>query len=772
MLKVHRNAAPRGRPAVLPGRAVRLPAAAAAAVLCAMVAVAPQASAATAVATAGATAKSLTTASATATATKNAKPKGPSDVSFMAATAAKTAQTAKTATVKNVCGAAKAGVMTCMALQRTDLKPLARGTKAAEQPLSEPWGYGFFASDLQSAYNVGSSSGGPVNTVAVVDAYDDPNIVSDDATYRADFGLDACNTTTLSGCVTKVNEYGQASPLPAAASGDNIGWATEEALDVDMVSALCQQCHILLVEANTAGSLDLGNGVNSAVAAGAKYVSNSYGSPEFSSETNLDATYFNHPGVVITASAGDQGYGVDWPAASPDVTAVGGTSLYSGESARGWTEYAWSGTGSGCSAYEAKPAWQSDTGCSNRTVADVSADANPYTGVAEYDSYASGGWTEEGGTSAAAPIIAAVYAQANDITAGTYPSSYPYAHRGILNDVYSFSNGSCNPTYLCTAVDGYDGPTGNGTPEGTAGFLPDTAFSNPNLVLGALSTDTGMYASQGSLSGVPWDLEYSPANHLAVASDPAHGPLLATTADSGEMYAKQGGLGAGWVDEGLNDVTQLAAASDSTNGPLLAAVTFGGELYAKEGTLNSPWIDEAGDVSQVAVASDPSHGPLLVIVQSSGEVWAKEGNLSNNWVDEASNMRSVSAASDTPNGPLIAALSATGGVVWAKEGGLSNNWVEEAGGMTQIAVASDPTYGPLITAIRGDGEVLAKEGGLSTNWVDQQTTASQIAVGSDPGNGPLIMTLNSSGGASVKAGALFTHWVYIGGNVLSIAAAG
>ena len=689
------------------------------------------------------------------------KPKVISDATATAANAA-----AKHA-VQNLCATPKPGTASCLAQRRTDLKPLARSAVA---PFNEPYGYGYFPSDLQSAYHVGLNASGPQVTVAIVDAYDDPDIVADDAAYRAQFGLAACNTTTLSGCVTKVNELGAPGPLPAAASGTNAGWATEEALDVDMVSALCQQCHIMLVEANSAGYNDLGVGVNSAVAEGVKYVSNSYGGPEFSGETALDTAYYNHPGAVITASAGDSGYGVMYPAASPDVTAVGGTSLYSSGNSRGWTENAWSGTGSGCSAYEAKPAWQSDTGCSRRTVADVSADADPNTGVAVLDSYREGGWAQVGGTSESSPIIAAVYAQANTITAGGNPASYPYAHLGNLNDVTAGSNGSCNPAYFCTAQTGYDGPTGNGTPEGTAGFVPDTVFSNPNIVLGARSTDTNMYASQGALSGVQWNLEKSGAGHLAVASDSSHGPLLVTTDSNSEVWAKEGGLSAGWVDEG-GPATQVAAASDPTNGPLVAYIGFGGELYAKEGSLSAGWVDEASDVAQVAVASDPVHGPLLLIVQSNGNVWAKEGGLSTTWVGEAGGMTRVAAASDAANGPLLMVLRGDGEVL-AKEGGLSTNWVDEAGGMTQIAAAGDSLDGPLLTVIRADGEVLAKEGGLSTNWADEHAQAATIAVGSDPGNGPLIFALTSGGAASVKAGALWTAWVPVGQNVLDISAAG
>jgi subtilase family serine protease len=174
---------------------------------------------------------------------------------------------------------------------------------------------------------------------------------------------------------------------------------------------------------------------------------------------------------VITASAGDGGYGVEYPAASPFVTAVGGTSLTTASSTRGWAETVWSGTGSGCSAYEANPGWQPKTTyCTTRTVADTSADANPSTGVAVYDSYGQSGWLVFGGTSVASPIIASVYALANNASSETAGSLYGAS----LNRVTSGTNTRSCSTYLCNAADslvtGYNGPTGNGTPNGTSGF--------------------------------------------------------------------------------------------------------------------------------------------------------------------------------------------------------------------------------------------------------------------------------------------------------------
>ncbi|MFI6377297.1 peptidase S8 [Streptomyces sp. NPDC050546] len=341
--------------------------------------------------------------------------------------------------------------------------------KAADA--TAPSGYG--PSDLQDAYGLTSAaaSNGSGRTIAVVDAYDDPNAESDLAAYRSHYGLPAC--TTANGCFKKVSQTGSTTSLPTADSG----WAGEISLDLDMASAICPNCHITLVEAKSASMANLGTAVNEAVSLGAKYVSNSYGGGESSSDATYDSSYFNHPGVAITVSAGDAGYGAEYPAASKYVTAVGGTALSASSTARGWTESVWrtsstEGTGSGCSAYDAKPAWQTDTGCAKRTIADVSAVADPATGVSVYDTYGADGqgWATYGGTSASAPIIASVYALAGTPSSGSYPAKFPYANTSALNDVTSGSNGNCTTSYFCTARTGYDGPTGWGTPEGLGAF--------------------------------------------------------------------------------------------------------------------------------------------------------------------------------------------------------------------------------------------------------------------------------------------------------------
>src|SRR5689334_8488757 len=308
---------------------------------------------------------------------------------------------------KDLCGPVAPGLMRCHAKVVTD---------AAGEPivsngpfLTAPSGLG--AADIQGAYKL-PTTGGAGRTVAIVDAFDAPNAESDLATYRTQYGLPAC--TTANGCFKKVNQTGQASPLPKSDSG----WAGEIMLDLDMVSATCPDCKILLVEANSANTPDLGAAVNTAAMMGASAISNSYGGSEDSSVTSASSQYYKHPGVLVTVSSGDSGYGVEFPASSEFVMAVGGTNLAKSSSTRGWAEKAWSKAGSGCSAYIAKPSWQKDTGCTKRMEADVSAVADPATGVAVY----SGGWQVVGGTSAASPIVAGIFTLFN---LGTIDLSWP-----------------------------------------------------------------------------------------------------------------------------------------------------------------------------------------------------------------------------------------------------------------------------------------------------------------------------------------------------------
>ena len=335
---------------------------------------------------------------------------------------------------------------------------------------------GYAPADLQSAYALGAplhqatDVWGTAPAIAIVDAYDDPTAEADLGVYRAKFNLGDC--TTANGCFQKLDQSGGTS-YPAV----NASWAQETSLDLDMASAICPACRIVLVEGNSNSFADLGAAVTTAGAQpGVKSISNSYGGPEFSTEATYQGPYNQSAqGVEVTVSSGDSGYGVEFPASSGYVTAVGGTSLSKVTGGRGWSESVWSGAGSGCSAYIAKPSWQSDPSCTtHRTVADVSAVADPNTGVAVYDStpyQGVSGWMKFGGTSVASPIIAGVYALAHDANPVTpqFPYSAWSANHSVLNDVTTGSNGRCL-TYLCKGATGYDGPTGLGTPNGPGAF--------------------------------------------------------------------------------------------------------------------------------------------------------------------------------------------------------------------------------------------------------------------------------------------------------------
>ncbi len=335
---------------------------------------------------------------------------------------------------------------------------------------------GYSPAQFHGAYDLPTEAPS-AQTIAIVDAYDAPTIEADLAVYSETFGLPEC--TTANGCFRKVNQEGVEGSYPRKDGG----WALEISLDVQIAHAICQNCQILLVEASSAFFSDLKTAVNTAAALGADEISNSYGGGEASGQA-ADTTY-DHPGVAITASAGDSGYGAEYPAASPYVVAVGGTTLTLGPSNSYGGESAWSGSGSGCSAYEPAQSWQltdanwSLTACgAKRGVADVAADAAPASGASVYDSTVvpeggGTGWFKVGGTSLASPLIAAVYALAGG-GEGAYPAAGAYAHQedspASLHDVTSGSNGSCGGTIMCEAGPGYDGPTGVGTPKGLVAF--------------------------------------------------------------------------------------------------------------------------------------------------------------------------------------------------------------------------------------------------------------------------------------------------------------
>ena len=349
-----------------------------------------------------------------------------------------------------------AGTARCFAHVVTDARGNPHNGKAT--PAATPQGYG--PAQLQSAYNIPAGTGSP--TVAIVDAYGYPNAEADLAVYRAQYGLPPC--TTANGCLRIVGQTGGKPP-----SRVDVGWDQEQALDLDMVSAACPTCKILLVQASSASFSNLWTGVDYAKTQGVRAISNSYGNTDSSSYSAYDSHYAGN-NIAITVSTGDYGYGAQWPATAPGAIAVGGTSLRAGGT-RGWTETVWDGAGSGCGLGHSKPSWQNGVtdACGGRMEADISAVADPNTGVAVYgpSSRTTSQWMVFGGTSASAPLIGAMFALRNG---SINAASSIYSNTGSLYDVVSGSNGTCPVSYYCNAQAGYDGPTGLGTPNGLGAF--------------------------------------------------------------------------------------------------------------------------------------------------------------------------------------------------------------------------------------------------------------------------------------------------------------
>lgn len=387
-----------------------------------------------------------------------------------AAPAAASAAAPRAGTLRPACPAAPFGEARCLVLYR----PQTSVNRAIAERLTglaaRPRGWG--AKQLERVYRL------PVNrrshaTVAISIAFDTPNLARYLAVYRKQFGLPAC--TVASDCFRKVNENGKARPLPI--SGVRSGWDLEATLDVSMISAACPHCRILVVEANSPTFADLAKTEDTAARLGAPVISNSYGARENGFALHYAGAY-DHPGHEITVSSGDFGFtAASFPADLRAITAVGGTVLSRAHNRRGWTEKVWNvgfagAGGSGCSAYVAKPSWQRDRACPGRTVADVAAVA---WNIPIYNKNW-GGWVTVGGTSVSAPLVAGIYGLAGN--ASTIKPGSEYRHRAALFDIIHGNNAwlipqpkvVCGDSYLCVARNGYDAPTGLGTPDGIGAF--------------------------------------------------------------------------------------------------------------------------------------------------------------------------------------------------------------------------------------------------------------------------------------------------------------
>jgi IPT/TIG domain len=428
--------------------------------------------------------------------------------------------------VVRVCGTPRAGAAACAAMKLVPAGDMGAQAKVVKKPYA-----GFLTpQDLHAAYSLPSGTTvSSTQTIAVIDAYDDPTVEADLAVYDEEFGLPAC--TSANGCLRKLNQEGRSSPLPTE-EGE---WAAEISIDVEMAHAVCQNCHVLLVEAENEEFTSLGAAVDAAVNAGATEISNSYAGPEepiFASVfSEWNADYYEHPGVIVTASSGDCGYlnracpqrvsAANFPADSPDVVAVGGTTL--ADQSETWASTVWAEGGSGCSQIFSAPSWQSAlasfsaTGCrEGRSIADVAAIGNPNTGVDIYDSTpeapgAPTGWAVYGGTSVSSPIIAAEFALAGGSRGVAFPAATLYSHLGedeALYDVVSGSNGSCAGASSCQAGVGYDGPSGVGSPIGLNAFAlaGSPVSASAPAISGVAEEGRTLTATAGAWTGSPTSL--------------------------------------------------------------------------------------------------------------------------------------------------------------------------------------------------------------------------------------------------------------------------
>jgi subtilase family serine protease len=441
--------------------------------------------------------------------------------------------------ITNVCSSPTPRVAGCSA----DVVTNSAGTpNASSSPLPGSVG----PSAFHSAYSLPTAAPN-AQTIGIVDAYDDPNIAADLASYDSYYGLPAPPS------FQKVNETG-GTTYPRA----NASWSLEISLDVEVAHAICQNCNILLVEASSNQLFDLGAAENEAVKLGATVVSNSWGASEYSGETSDELQYFHHAGVPITASAGDNGYGVEFPAASQYVTAVGGTTLTVNTDGSYGGETVWNGTGSGCSRYEPKPSWQHDS-CAHRALNDVAADADPNSGAAVFDSVSyqlQTGWFRVGGTSLASPLIAAVYALAGNPASLLYGSSAYAAGSSALHDVTSGANGNCG-TYLCIAGIGYDGPTGLGTPAGLGAFTgaPLAPPTVPGAPVNLQATGSNQSAS------LQWAAPLDNGGSGITSYDIYRG-----TSSNGEVLVHSGVTGTSYTDSGLTNGTTYYYEVTAVNG--------------------------------------------------------------------------------------------------------------------------------------------------------------------------------------------------------------
>ncbi len=623
--------------------------------------------------------------------------------------------------VRAVCGLARPGRASCLALVLTlkgDGRPVALRERVRARPMrvarsvtvapaaaaSASVPQAFTAAYLQWAYDTTwlSADRGASDTVAIVDAYGDPSAYSDMEAFRAANGLPPqpqCSASVTTGCFELVNQYGQTSPLPGNTTDETGSWNIEESLDIDAVSSLCPLCKILVVEANSddsTGSPDLQTAVQTAANLAANQISLSWGTVSPPGAVHYASPYNTISSASILAAAGDSAYPgsgrVQYPAALSDVTAVGGTSLAADATVpRGFDETAWSvstcatgpcGTGSGCDISQAIPAYQQGlaTECAGRAYNDISADGDPNSGLAIYDSQpgsegcgTANDWCIVGGTSLATPLTAAFEA-ITGIGAGT--PAWAYADAPLLNAIVSGTDGSClaGQLTICNAGPGWDGPTGNGSISG------DLVAGGPGI---GASDSSGVNANDVTLTGgvypnglaTTYSWKYWPAADAAASAQMAAAGVAGSGVQAvsatlcGELqpgttydFALTANNASGTVDGYTSSFTTPATESApvASSAPTISGSAQVGQTL---GAQNAAWIDSSCNSSPVYAwqQAPGSGGPWTTVASgvSFQPTVAQAGEYLRLEATE-SNAAGYTTAVSVPVGPVSTQQSAGG----------------------------------------------------------------------------------------------------------------
>ncbi len=651
---------------------------------------------------------------------------------------------------------------------------------------------GYDPEDLQEAYRI-PNTGGSTQTIALVDAYGYKTAESDLATYRAKYELGAC--TKANGCFKKVNETGEEGNYPEAVTTEEKekeeGWEHEDALDLDMASAACPSCHLMLVEANSPSFSDLGPSVNTAASLGATEISNSYGAAE--ENTTLCGTTgckefsadYNHPGVVVIASAGDSDYngpaGPSFPASSPYVVSVGGTALHRAFNSRGWSEEVWNepvseaGTDSGCSHFEPKPSWQTDAGCANRTDNDVAAVAACKTPVSTYGVT---GWIVLCGTSASSPLFAGIEAHASEHVRSlgaeqfyTHPSSLFDVTLGNNVNTAEGSNGECSPPstdeYLCHAEIGYDGPTGWGTPDGVPGESPGEGFTTVTNIqpdAGPEAGGTSVVISGTNLTGTK-EVRFGSASASSF------------TVNSESSITAISPAGSGTVDVTVTTTSNTSPTSsvDRFNYRQGVAVAWGQNLSGQLGngtTTNSDLPTEATGLSATTAIAAGGNDSLALLAGGTVMAWGEngEGGLGNGTTTNSDVPVEVPGLKEVTNiatsGQHSLALLKTGTVMaWGKnndgqlgngsKGGFSDVPVAVSGLKEVTAVAAGEQHS---LALLQNGTVMAWGNNASGQLGNGTTTTSDVPVAVKTLKGATAVAAGNNHSLALLAGGTVMAW--------------